>query len=97
MKGSHTPGPWEAHRCTDIVSGENNGRWAIVHNGPIAYVGDTGNGPDEAEATARLIAAAPALLAALERVARYFEQHGTAETQGIACDTFAALKGATNG
>ena len=31
------------------------------------------------------------MLAALERVGRYFEQHGTAETQGIACDVFQAI------
>lgn len=35
--------------------------------------------------------AAPDMLAALERVGKYFEQHGTAETQGIASDVWRAI------
>ena len=54
----HTPGPWEPCNIGD-------GKLSIIHNGPIAYTGDAGN--NEGEANARLIAAAPDMLAALEK------------------------------
>ena len=40
---------------------------------------------------ATLRAQRDALLAACERMERYFEQHSTPELQGIACDVFAAI------
>jgi hypothetical protein len=49
----------------------------------------------ERVANARLIAAAPDMLAALTRWAKWASKHGRADTQGIACDTFAAIAKAT--
>jgi hypothetical protein len=43
------------------------------------------------EANARLIAAAPDLLAALERFAHAMEQRSYPELQGVASDAFAAI------
>ena len=65
----HTPGPWRApliggdHGTTGII-------WADEpHGGVVATVSRTVQHPDPAEQTAnaRLIAAAPDMLAALER------------------------------
>jgi hypothetical protein len=58
---AHTPGPWTVHEL------EDQGKFSIVHWGPLAYVGDVGghDGMATARANARLIAAAPDLLAAL--------------------------------
>ena len=50
----HTPGPWFAH---NVGLGPNGA-------GPFTY--PLGNDPDKAAANARLIAAAPDMLAALE-------------------------------
>lgn len=58
---THTPGPWaieEGDRETHIVGGE-----AI-----LAYCPDWPCAPQEQEANARLIAAAPDLLEALEKI-----------------------------
>lgn len=65
-QGGHTPGPWTAYEL-----GAEDGtwsKWSIVHNGPIAYGGDNGGGPENSKATAKLMAAAPELLDALESV-----------------------------
>lgn len=59
MQTTHTPGPWQYSPC------EITGRYSIYHNGPVAYCGDTTASPGDGEANARLIAAAPELLAAL--------------------------------
>lgn len=59
----------------------------------IGY-GEYSKTPQEERANARLIASAPTMLAALERVAEWFKRHGTAETQGIACDVFQAIDAA---
>jgi hypothetical protein len=53
----HTPGPWFAHNIGLGPNGE----------GPFTY--PLGNDPDKAAANARLIAAAPDLLAALQAIA----------------------------
>jgi hypothetical protein len=53
-------------------------------------MGDPGPSYEET-ANARLIAAAPDLLAALERFARAMQQRSYPELQGIACDAFAAI------
>lgn len=59
METKHTPGPWAASKI------ETEDRWPIIaeNNGLIAYV--TGQNEQGDEANARLIAAAPDLLAAL--------------------------------
>lgn len=70
----HTPGPWEAwnqHRGVILREwrvGERNSTPGIVR--PIAVVSGDQRDGDEQVANARLIAAAPELLAALERIAR---------------------------
>lgn len=61
MKSMHTKGPWQ-WAASDI----QDGRYSIHHNGPIAYCGDTTASPGDGEANARLISAAPDLLAACE-------------------------------
>lgn len=66
---THTPGPWaieEGDRETHIVGGE-----AI-----LAYCPDWPCAPQEQEANARLIAAAPQLLEALEALME-FADNGT--------------------
>lgn len=60
MQTKHTPGPWNWAK-SDI-----DGKYSIYGNGPLAYCGDTGAVDGDGEANARLIAAAPDLLAALE-------------------------------
>ncbi len=60
MKNEFTPGPWTA--CE--LEGEN--KYSIVHNGPIAYVGENSYGMENCRANALLMASAPDLLAALE-------------------------------
>lgn len=75
----HTPGPWEAtHRLSSIGDPLKNGRFVILQRGsnkkedfficemPFAVV--RGGDARECEANARLIAAAPELLAALESI-----------------------------
>ena len=59
----HTPGPWNYAK-----SDFNDDRYSIYHNGPIAYCGENGCGPENALANARLIAAAPELLEALRGI-----------------------------
>jgi hypothetical protein len=61
MNTKYTPGPWN-HAASELTPG----RFSIYANGPIAYTGDNGSGIDNAEANARLMAAAPELLKALE-------------------------------
>jgi len=56
----HTPGPWEA---VDLSEGERT-KFSIIHNGPLTYVTDNGDGMENCEANAKLIAAAPELLEA---------------------------------
>jgi hypothetical protein len=59
VQAAHTPGPWTA-----ILSAGDD-PWMVAAEMPVARVPDySGN----AEANARLIAAAPALLAALEKI-----------------------------
>lgn len=76
----HTPGPWkvgdyqhacpraphctEPHGAPEVVAANGSGMMLAV------AVGDCGHGHETAQANARLIAAAPALLAALEGVLR---------------------------
>ena len=75
---THTPGPW-AFSDSDLTPG----RFSVYHNGPLAYVGDTGDGIANARANARLIAAAPELLAALQALVQ-------AERERNECPGFAS-------
>lgn len=65
-EAKHTPGPWSLSPSGLSVTAE--GRSPIC---PIAWTHDTGGMDEEKLANARLIAAAPALLAALEAIIAY--------------------------
>ena len=58
---AHTPGPWE-------TSVNDEGQWDVCAEGGGDMVADLADCPESAEANARLIAAAPDLLAALKAV-----------------------------
>lgn len=91
----HTPGPWRHGRT---LGTEKFPEWYITGKvcdvASVSIVMDTSKPMTEHEANARLIASAPTMLAALERVSEWFKQHGTAENQGIACDVFQAIDAA---
>lgn len=63
MMSKHTPGPWSIQRQNPSPT---TGEWMVAGKSPgyLAEVRDCGSGP--VEANARLIAAAPDLLEALE-------------------------------
>ena len=89
----HTKGPWEAHNgevTTAQISGRSYRR--------IAAVQDYGMGaaPEVDEANARLIAAAPDLLAACQRVKRLAEL-GTITPIGALAAVDSAIEAATRG
>ena len=65
MSAQHTPGPWKVSPPCKLSS-----RYSVYHNGPVVYV-------DRGE-DARLIAAAPDLLAALQMVNRIWSHDQTA-------------------
>jgi hypothetical protein len=50
MNTPHTPLPWHCSERNDLT-----GTVAIYANGPLAYVGDTGGGPEEQIANAAFI------------------------------------------
>jgi hypothetical protein len=77
---SHTPGPWRHAPTGPTMRGYSQPFGvASVDYGPAFLVcgcfGDIKGGPDEAEANARLIAAAPELLAALKECAERLQPH----------------------
>lgn len=82
---THTPGPWFAHNIGLGPNGE----------GPFTY--PLGTDPDKAAANARLIAAAPDMLAALEAIAGestgYDTEQMIANIQGLCRDAIAKAKG----
>lgn len=100
MKTKHTPGPWEItsyNGKTEIkASGETQ---HMGHRWTVAQVfGDTGeifHGHGSPEANARLIAVAPEMLEALERMAEHIRKNTYPNIQGIACDIFNAIAKAT--
>ena len=66
MSAQHTPGPWKFGK----ELGARNGVWLVSFDagskGRGIAIAETRTGPGSEEANARLIAAAPELLAALE-------------------------------
>lgn len=90
MSGQHTPGPWRVFGAT----AENGTSNEIHADGEfIARVFMNGN-TLKREANARLIAAAPDLLAALEKLARLGngDQYGNSEGNMIARAAIAKVK-----
>lgn len=69
MDGKHTPGPWKAHAsfvtAEQMVFGVNRDR---VHSGDVCHCEGEGRHTYDVQADMRLIAAAPTLLAVLERI-----------------------------
>ena len=70
---SHFPGPWMVHGT--LVRGMSHGQYI-----PIARVQSRPFTPEGAEANARLIAAAPDLLAALRALVEFFRQFDGPDT-----------------
>jgi hypothetical protein len=66
MTDQHTPGPWTHAGPSDI----GRDGYSIYASGPLAYTAGPSDYGDAAEANARLIAAAPELLAALRDLIR---------------------------
>jgi len=67
---THTPGPWDYAGPSDI----GRDSYSIYGSGPLAYTAGPADYGDAAEANARLIAAAPALLEAIETAGRIVGQ-----------------------
>ena len=62
-----TPGPWSSHRVgASTIYIESRIRIGVLQE--VAACGPTEAGPEQQEANARLIAAAPDLLKALQRI-----------------------------
>ena len=72
MSAQHTAGPWQVAGPCEVT-----GRYSVIHNGPLFYVSDAGQAGD-GKANARLAAAAPDMLAALEMVDRIWRHDQTA-------------------
>ena len=72
-KPLHTEGPWTHH---DVTFENDRTKFSIIHNGPLAYVGDNTHGPDNCEANALLMSKAPELLAALQQMIGFCRFHG---------------------
>ena len=65
----HTPGPWNVERCTDEWFREtNHGERIVSVNKATYFVAAVEGYGEESVANARLIAAAPDLLAALQNI-----------------------------
>ena len=71
----HTPGPWSFNtspNCWSVLQVGSSGRWIVAGGTAWAIPGRQ----SEAEANARLIAAAPDLLEALEDLREWALDHG---------------------
>lgn len=83
----HTPGPWVAHpfgdNCYEILAGDTT----------VCDVPDSPWNPDRVEHDARLIAAAPELLAALKRLVEYCDNHSDYDAIGEADRVIAKAEG----
>ena len=72
----HTPGPWEAVPVIpDGLFIKREGTWEVRTASYDVCANVYSGGPIRSEADARLIAAAPALLAALQRAVPYLRSH----------------------
>lgn len=75
MAAKHTPGPWTfEHVSQDVVDIKSDGpKWKAVATIKANKLGAGEVGADELSSNARLIAAAPDLLAACEKAADAFD------------------------
>ena len=92
----HTPGPWTMHPRFDDGA-EVRALAPVAWCGVASTVGSSGDqsiDADEARANARLIAAAPCLLEACERLLDGGWPHAEADIE-LACSAIAKAKGAT--
>ena len=71
MNSTHTPGPWRIGDAGAVIFGPKSDRPSPV---TVAAVGRAGGNPDQARANARLISAAPELLAALQAALCLYDQ-----------------------
>lgn len=81
---AHTPGPWRAleHNYPIADTGDYDGAWLVLTDNPKRPIVELWGDTEETEANARLIAAAPDLLAALQFVmTAHGEQLSTAFEQ----------------
>jgi hypothetical protein len=83
----HTKGPWKTHLVDDTLVVDGNGL-IIAHMGGL-YLGDA----SPMEANAKLIAAAPDLLEALEALYAATEQHVTYDVKTVVYNAIAKAKG----
>lgn len=87
MNTTHTPGPWIVARI--IPQDRDFIRQVKAEDGPVCFVHDLSDCQQEAKANARLIAAAPDLLAACKRMSEALRNapHATQNAyQGILTD-----------
>ena len=83
MKTKHTPGPWRVY--------SDGATTYVVTAGKLRESDCIATVSKGKEYRAALIAAAPDMLAALKRVAKWGEKNGTAEIQGMLSDVFQAI------
>lgn len=96
----HTPGPWSHTPMKDTIwANDGETKVATLADLPWVTLSSGRRCSDDAteQANARLIAAAPELLAALERFTRWYEQNSVPDLQGVACDAFQAIAKAKGG
>jgi hypothetical protein len=88
----HTPGPWTFDRA--IPADDTVSRIVRAGNDHIAVVMDLDGAAQEAVDNARLIAAAPSMLRALQRLTRPDDGRGPADDDlAYALDVIRAAKG----
>ena len=98
VSGSFTPGPWKSDGYHVRQSGQRGTRMIA----DVCYTGPHHTPPDEYpksckladEANARLIAAAPEMLEALERIRYYQGRFGEDDPQNVAADILAKISSA---
>lgn len=73
MSGQFTPGPWFNDPCVTIHGDDHLPCVVDVHGLVVAQMLDDGHSEEECEANAHLIAAAPCLLEACERMVAAIE------------------------
>lgn len=73
----HTPGPWKIKHQLQQVGGTKNHEFEIWHQSKhITTIFEHVNGLQKDKANAALIAAAPDMLAILEKTVQFFESNG---------------------